>query len=140
MRGLELNYFSVLTFTSSLREKTNRSATAQISFEWLHLRVSFPVAKVGNIRRRSHLVPGHCALFRLRRPVLNACSHSVPSTLSGHLNFRVFHDVSNAYAFLKCTNSTCFTVRSMLCLSFIKFALDHKLLCLLLSLPRFPAL
>ena len=46
------------------------------------------------LRRRSHLVPGHCAqapvpncaLFRLRCPDLNACSHSVPSSLSGHLN------------------------------------------------------
>ena len=68
-------------------------------------------------RRCSHLVPRHqyeTALFTLLCPVLNACSHSVFSTLSGHLNFRVFHDVSKAHAFFKCTNSTCFTVRSML--------------------------
>ena len=65
------------------------------------------------LRRRSHLVPGHCArasvrncaLFRLRCPVLNPCSHSVPSTLSGHLNIRVFHDVSKAHTFLKCTKN-----------------------------------
>ena len=67
-----------------------------------------------SVRRHSHLVPGHCAqvpvrncaLFKLRCPVLNPCSQSVPSTLSGHLNFRVFHDrdVSKAHAFLKCTN------------------------------------
>ena len=63
-------------------------------------------------RCRSHLVPGHCArapvqncaLFRLGYSVLNASSHSVPSTLSGHLNFRVFHAVSKAHVFLKCTN------------------------------------
>ena len=47
----------------------------------------------------------NCALFRLRCPVLNPCSHSVPSTLSGHLNFRVFHDVSKAHTFLKCTKN-----------------------------------
>ena len=42
--------------------------------------------------------------FRLRCPVLNAFSHSVPSTLSGHLNFCVFYDVLKAQVFLKCTN------------------------------------
>ena len=30
---------------------------------------------------------------------------SVPSTLFGHLNFRVFHDVSKAHTFLKCTKN-----------------------------------
>ena len=29
----------------------------------------------------------------------------MPSTLSGHLNFRVFHDVSKAHTFLKCTKN-----------------------------------
>ena len=64
----------------------------------------------GNLRRRSHSHSArapvrNCALFRLRCPVLNPCSYSVPSTLSGHLNFRVFHDVSKAHTFLKCTKN-----------------------------------
>ena len=46
----------------------------------------------------------NCALLRLACPVLNVCLHSVPSISSGHLNFRVFYDVSKAHAFLKCTN------------------------------------
>ena len=63
------------------------------------------------------------ALFRLRCQVLNVFSHSVPNTLSGHLNFRAFHDVSKAHALLKCANKH---VIHVCCLNLFDDVLPHE--------------
>ena len=70
----------------------NLSLTEHCFSEYVKDLRSLSALSFWTLRRRSHLVPGHCAqapvrncaLLGLRCPVLNACSHSVPNTLSGH--------------------------------------------------------